>query len=264
MARRTAVVLVALLAIAIMTTPSSASVVYIGGEGAVSTSDEPNGSLGLLSNGEVATATLEYSVNEIGGTAYLTLTVTNTSPAVLGTEAPTTPDAPSISDIMFNAPCVVSNMTLLTVGGESAADTGWDFAYDVNGEPGRGFGFLKAEFDAYADGGAPGDPAPVIASIFDPDLTDGPGKPTLASPIDFVFTLSFVGSQIPANFCADWFVNKDTLCLPTYIAAAKFVSGANGGSGTVTDDPPLVPAPASLMLLLAGLAGVAVRAKTRN
>jgi hypothetical protein len=159
---------------------------------------------------------------------------------------------------MFQAPCVVSNMTLLTVNGNSAGGTGWLFSFDRNDEPSSGFGFLKGQFDAFVDGGPPQKPSPVIASIFDPFIADGPGKPTYPSPVTFVFKLSFVGCSAPQGLTADWFVNKQTLGCPTYVAAAKFMSGANGGSGTVTsiDDVPPVPAPASLLLALVGLLGL--------
>jgi len=237
---------------------AAGSVVYIGGTGAISTSDPPEGPLGLLSGGEVATAVLDYEVTSSGQDMYLTLTVTNTSPAFLGTDTGAGIDAPEISDIMFCAPSVVTNMTLLSVDSVAASAAGWGFAYSQNHEPGSGFGFLKNNFDAFVDGGPPA-PSPVIASIFDPCLTDGPGSPTLASPVSFIFKLSFAGVAAPEGMTDDWFVNKQILGNPTYVAAAKFMSGANGGSGTVTDGeafPLPVPAPASLLLALVGLAGI--------
>jgi hypothetical protein len=256
MGKQVASLLMVALGVLMISLAAAGSVVNIGGTGAISTSDSPNGPLGLLDGGEVATAQLVYSINTSGGVTTLTLTVTNTSPAVLGTDATTTPDAPVISDIMFSVPTDVTGMTLNSVGGVTGS-AGWDFSFDPNAEPSKGFGFLKNEFDAFLDGGPPG-PAPVIASIFDPNINDGPGDP-VASPVMFVFTLAFSGG-LPAGFSADWFTDGNRLGDPEYLAAAKFMSGANGGSGTVTDGelpppppPNLVPSPASIMSLLSGL-----------
>lgn len=229
---------------------ASASVISIGGTGAIST-DSVYGSQGLLSGGETATATFDFTVS--GST--LTLTVTNTSPSVPGTDVPTG-DAPVISDMFFHVPSAVVGMDFLTAAGVAGASSGWDFIFSPDHTPSTGFGFLKKVFDAGLEGGpGPGSPDPVIASINDPNIFDGPGDP-LASPVDFVFTLAFLGGSAPVGFSADWFVDPDILGAPTYLGAAKFMSGANGGSATVTDGdgPPPVPEPAALVSLLAGLA----------
>jgi hypothetical protein len=241
------------LALIILPLTAAASVIDIGGTGAVST-DSVYGSQGLLSGGETATATFEFTVS--GST--LTLTVTNTSPSIPGTEVPTG-DAPVISDMFFHVPSAVEDMVFLTGAGVAAASSGWDFIFDPDNAPENGFGFLKKVFDAGLEGGpGPGSPDPVIASLNDPDLTDGPGDPKLASPVDFVFTLLFSGGDAPAGFSGDWFTDPDILGDPVYMAAAKFMSGANGGSATVTDGVDgggnQVPAPASIMSLFAGLA----------
>jgi len=240
------------------------SVVNIGGTGAISTSPNPNGPLGLLDGGETATAELAYSLDLGGATKMLTLTVTNTSPAVLGTQALLVPDAPVISDIFFSVPMsAITGMTLLTADGVPEASAGWDFFFVANGVPDTGFGFLMKVFDAGLEGGpGPGSPDPVIASINDPNINDGPGDP-LASPVDFVFSLTLV-DPLPISFSADWFEDSDKLGSPDYIAAAKFMSGANGGSGTVTDGDGnhSVPEPATVLLVISGL-GVVALAKSR-
>jgi len=257
MGRQVAFLLMAALGIVMLPFAAAGSIVDIGGTGAISTSSPPNGPLGLLGGGEVATAELVYSISTSGGVTTLTLTVTNTSPAVFGTDAVSVADAPVISDIMFSVPTDVTGMTLTTVDGVSASTTGWDFAYDPDAEPSHGYGFLKNNFDAFVDGGPPGNPAPVIASIHDPDINDGPGDP-VASPVMFVFTLAFTGGSAPIGFSADWFVEGNRLGDPTYIAAADFKSGANGGSGTVTGTGrplfPTVPAPTALLSVFSGLA----------
>jgi hypothetical protein len=243
-------VLAALAVIAAMAVASaSACTVYIGGPGAIST-DDVYGDEGLLSGGETATAIFDLSLS--GST--LTLTVTNTSPAVLGTEAPVIPDAPVISDMFFQVPSAVTGMTYLTGGGVAAAISGWDFVYSPNNTPSSGFGFLQKVFDAGLNGGpGPGSPDPVISSIYDPNIFDGPGNP-LASPVDFTFSLAFPGGSEPAGFSTDWFCDLTILGDPVYLAAAKFMSGANGGSATVTDPPPVtVPEPAAIVSLCAGL-----------
>jgi len=256
MGKHMAYLLMAALGILMLPLAAAGSVVDIGGTGAISTSAPPNGPLGLLSGAEVATAELAYTISTSGGVTTLTLTVTNTSPAVLGTDAVTIADAPVIRDIMFSAPTDVTGMTLDTVNGVSASMTGWDFTFDPDAVPAHGFGFLMDNFDAFADGGPPHSPAPVIASIYDPDITDGPGDP-VASPVMFVFTLAFAGGSAPAGFDADWFTEGNRLGDPTYIAAADFMSGANGGSGTVTGTRrppfPTVPAPTALLSLFSGL-----------
>jgi len=240
------------------------SQICIGGCGSCST-DYPDGPEGLLSGGETATATLEYALVDEDGVTKLILTITNTSPACCGTESPDIEDAPVISDVMFCAPGCISSIALDTVQGEAAADTGWEFEYDPNALPSSGFGFLKGNFDAFVEGGPPGNPAPVIGSIYDPCITDGPGKPTLASPVEFVFTVEFCDGITPAGFCSDWFVNKVNLGSPEYVAAAHFMSGANGGSSTVTSLlVPVVPEPASILLVLCGMAGVAFKVHGRR
>lgn len=244
-------VLAAITVIVIVAVASaSACTVYIGGPGAIST-DSVYGDMGLLSGGETATAIYELSLSG----NVLTLTVTNTSPAVLGIDAPLVPDAPVISDMFFQVPSAVTAMTYLTGGGVAAEDSGWDFVFSPGNTPYTGFGFLQKVFDVYMDGGpGPGSPDPVISSIYDPDIFDGPGNP-LASPVDFTFSLTFLGGSAPAGFSADWFCDGTILGNPEYIAAAKFMSGANGGSATVTNDdpPPPVPEPAALVSLCAGL-----------
>jgi hypothetical protein len=231
-------------------------ILNIGGTGAIST-DAVYGDEGLLSGGETATATFEFTVS---GTT-LTLTVTNTSPAVLGTDAPVTADAPVISDMFFHVPSVIDAMTFVSGAGVDAASSGWEFIFDPDNTPDTGFGFLKKVFDAGMEGGpGPGTPDPVIASIEDPDITDGPGDP-LASPVDFVFTLSFLDGEIPAGFSGDWFCDYEGLGSPDYMAAAKFMSGANGGSATVTDGSghgpgPVVPEPTTVVLLVTGIVGL--------
>ena len=244
--------------LALLTLPltAPASVINIGGTGAVST-DSVYGSQGLLSGGETATATFDFNVS--GST--LTLTVTNTSPSMPGTEVPTG-DAPVISDMFFHVPSAVEDMVFLTGAGVVGALSGWDFIFDPDKTPSTGFGFLKKVFDADLDGGPGQDsPDPVIASLNDPDLTDGPGDPKLASPVDFVFTLLFSGGQAPVDFSGDWFTDPDILGDPVYLAAAKFMSGANGGSATVTDGVDYVvnpvPEPAALLLVCTGLLGLA-------
>jgi hypothetical protein len=227
------------------------SVINIGGTGAIST-DSVYGSQGLLSGGETATATFDFTVS--GST--LTLTVTNTSPSVPGTEVPTG-DAPVISDMFFHVPSDVIGMQFLTGAGVAAASSGWDFIFNPDHTPSTGFGFLKKVFDAGLEGGpGPGSPDPVIASINDPNIFDGPGDP-LASPVDFVFTLLFLGGQAPAGFSGDWFTDPGILGDPVYLAAAKFMSGANGGSATVTDGVDggghQAPEPAALVLVFTGL-----------
>lgn len=232
---------------------ANAALIEIGGEGAISTSDSPYGELGLLDGGEVATATFGFVVNPVLGGMELVLTVTNTSPAVLGTDAPIVPDAPVISDIFFSIPSQIVGITLETAGGVAAGASGWDFAYDPDATPSSGFGFLKSVFDVGMEGGP--DPVgldPVIASINDPDIYDGPGDP-LPSPVDFVFSLMFAGGVVPTGFSADWFCDNAILGYPDYIAAAKFMSGANGGSGTVTN---VVPEPATVLLLLTGVSAL--------
>jgi hypothetical protein len=78
MANRIACVMATFAAVMAFSMTAAGSVVYIGGPGAISTSEPPNGPLGLLSGGEVATATLDYSVTGSGHDIYLSLTVTNT------------------------------------------------------------------------------------------------------------------------------------------------------------------------------------------
>lgn len=253
-------VLAALLVVAVCL-PASGAIIEIGGLGAISTNDSPYGELGLLDQGEVATATFGYVVTPSATGATLTLTVTNTSPAVTGTEAPVIPDAPVITDIFFSVPSAVDGLTFVSVGGGSGGSSGWDFSFDPDGNPSSGFGFLKNVFDIGLEGGPGGDaPDPVIASVNDPDLTDNPGD-QLASPVDFVFELTFVGGVYPPGFSGDWFCDQVVLGYPDYIAAAKFISGADGGSGTVTN---MVPEPASMVAMLMGLAGAAALARKRR
>ena|GEM_PF-5105301 len=246
-------VLIVAFTVLVISAAAPASVVNIGGAGAIST-DGTYGSLGLLSGGETATATFEFSLS--GST--LTLTVTNTSPCVPGTEVPTG-DAPVISDMFFSVPSVVTGMNFLTGAGVDAALSGWDFVFDPNYAPATGFGFLKKVFDVGLDGGpGPGSPDPVISSMYDPNIYDGPGDP-LASPVDFVFTLNFLGGSPPVGFSADWFCDYGQLGNPSYLAAAKFMSGANGGSATVTNgDGHNIPEPSALVLLLVGIFTAAV------
>lgn len=224
------------------------AVVEIGGPGSVSLSDSPYGEQGLLSEGELATATFGYVVNpDLGGGMTLTLTVTNTSPAVTGTESPVVPDAPVISNLFFSVPSAIVGMNLVSAGGVDASTAGWDFSFDQDGTPSSGFGFLRNEFDAGVEGGPP--QGPVIASIYDPNIFDGVGSP-VASPLDFVFELQFAGDIIPSGFTADWFADRILLGSPDYIAAADFQSGANAGSGLVTN---VVPEPFSVVLLMTSL-----------
>ena len=240
--------------------PASGTILEIGGEGAISTSPSPYGEMGLLDMGEVATATFGYVIVPTATGATLTLTVTNTSPAVLGIEAPVIPDAPVISDIFFSVPQVISGVTFISAGGTAAASSGWEFTYDPDGAPSSGFGFLKSVFDVGLEGGP--DPVgldPVIASIYDPDIYDGPGDP-LASPVDFVFELTFVGGVLPPGFTSDWFIDNVVLGYPDYIGAAKFMSGADGGSGTVTN---VVPEPATIVCVLGGILGAAALRRKR-
>ncbi|MHC4712229.1 MAG: PEP-CTERM sorting domain-containing protein [Planctomycetota bacterium] len=254
------IVLVTLVLLA-ASVPASAAILEIGGLGAVSTSDPPYGDLGLLDQGEVATATFGYVVVPTATGATLTLTVTNTSPAVTGTESPVIPDSPVISDIFFSVPEIVASMTFVSASGTPGASSGWDFSYDPDGNPSSGFGFLNSVFDVGAEGGpGPGEPDPVIGSIYDPDLTDSPGDP-IASPVDFVFDLTFVGGVYPVGFSGDWFCDQVVLGYPDYIAAAKFISGADGGSGTVTN---YVPEPATVVGLIGGMLGIAALRKKRK
>lgn len=232
------------------------SVISIGGPGSISTSDGTSGSLALLDKGEQATALYEYAIASSDGEVTLTFVVTNTSPAVVGSESEGQADAPCISDIFFSVPSGVTGMTFRTADGVNAAVSGWEFTFDPDAEPDKGFGFLMSRFDSWLDGGPPGSPAPVIGSLYDPDITDEPGSP-VASPCAFVFTLAF-GGGMPAGLSDDWFVDASMLGDPAYIAAAKFMGGANGGSGTVTDrDTPPTPVPASLTLAVLGLAAAA-------
>jgi len=256
--RRHALAAIAVIAVCL---PASGAIINIGGPLAVSTSDSPYGDLGLLSAGEVATATFGYVVTPDGTGATLTLTVTNTSPAVTGTESPDTPDAPVITDIFFSVPSVVSAVTFVSVDGTAAASSGWEFAFDPGGQPSSGFGFLKTVFDVGLEGGPdPTPPDPVIASIEDPDLTDNPGD-QLASPVDFIFELTFVGGVYPPGFSGDWFCDQAVLGYPDYIAAAKFISGADGGSGTVTNE---VPEPATAAAVIMGMVGALALARKRT
>lgn len=236
--------------LAVLPCAASASVVQIGGVGAIST-DGVYGSQGLLSGGETALALFDFSIS---GTT-LSLTVTNISPAVLGTDAPLVPDAPVMSDMFFLTPSVITGMQFLTANGGPATGSGWIFTYDPNDTPSHGFGFLKKVFDGGLQGGpgTPTDPDPVIESVYDPDITDGPGNPKLASPVVFTFALSFFNNEIPSGFGGNWFTDRTILGDPEYLAAAKFMSGANGGSATVTDGVQPIPEPASVALALVGL-----------
>lgn len=250
-------VLAALL-VAAVCLPASGAIIEIGGPGAISTNDSPYGELGLLDAGEVATATFGYVVTPSATGATLTLTVINTSPAVTGIEAPIIPDAPVITDIFFSVPSIVDGVAFVSVGGAEGSSSGWDFSFDPDGNPSSGFGFLQNVFDTGLEGGpGAGSPDPVIASVNDPDLTDNPGD-QLASPVDFVFELTFVGGVYPPGFSGDWFCDQVVLGYPDYIAAAKFISGADGGSGTVTN---VVPEPASVVAMLMGLVGAALARK---
>lgn len=233
---------------------AAGSVVYIGGEGSTST-EYPEGPVGLLSGGETATAEVEYTVTCTVTGGVLTVAVTNTSPAIFGTDAVDVADAPVISDIMFRVPDCITGISLQAVNGVAATGSGWDFSFNLGNEPESGFGFLRGEFDAFVDGGPPGDPAPVIGSIYDPDFTDGPGNPTLLSPTEFAFALTFSDDCVPDGFSDTWFCDREGLGSPSWLSAAKFMSGANGGSATVTDPPnaPTVPAPAALVSLVGGL-----------
>ena len=237
-----------LLALVLVVLPLSAqaSGIAIGGPGAVSTAAAPWGPLGLLGGGDIGTATFEFQLSG----SVLTLTVTNTSPAVTGTSSPIVPDAPVMSNMFFSVPSAVTDMSFVSAGGIAGNLTGWDFIFDPDNTPSTGFGFLKKIFDVGLEGGpGQGSPDPVIGSIFDPSLADEPGDP-VTSPIDFVFNLTF-GGGIPAGFSADWFVDNTILGDPTYIAAADFMAAANGGSATVTNGH-LVPEPATLVLLATG------------
>lgn len=251
-----------MIAVVLAALPLSASacILNIGGPGAIST-DETYGSQGLLSGGETATAIFELTLSG----NILTLTVTNTSPAVLGTDAPLVPDAPVISDMFFSVPSVVTGMTFLTAGGVAAASSGWDFVFSPDSAPSSGFGFLKNVFDVGIEGGpGPGSPDPVIASIYDPNIFDGPGDP-LASPVDFTFALTFAGGVMPVGFSDEWFCDMTILGNPDYVAAAKFTSGANGGSATVTDPPPvIIPEPTTLALFATGLLAMGYRRSRIN
>lgn len=237
---------------------ASGSVLQIGGPGAISTTDGAYGSQGLLSGGETATATFGYVVNPTATGADLILTVTNTSPAVTGSEAHSRADAPVISDVFFSIPDAITGVQFVSAGGVQAANSGWNFQFERNGTPSKGFGFLKNVFDVGLEGGPQsGSPDPVISSINDPNINDGPGDP-FASPYNFVFSLTFAGNQAPAGFNDGWFVNSQILGSPDYIAAAKFMSGANGGGGTVTNGN-VVPEPATIGLFLTSLGLLAVR-----
>jgi hypothetical protein len=253
-------VMAAVVVLAVLPLSASACIIPIGGPGAIST-DDTYGSQGLLSGGETATATFELTLS--GNT--LTLTVTNTSPAVLGAEAPVVPDAPVISDMFFSVPSAVTGMTFLTGGGVAAASSGWDFVFSPDNAPSSGFGFLQKVFDAGLEGGpGPGSPDPVIASIYDPNIFDGPGDP-LASPVDFTFALSFLNDTMPAGFSDEWFCDVTILGDPDHVAAAKFMSGANGGSATVTDPPPIViPEPTTIALFATGLLAIGFRRSRSN
>lgn len=244
--------------------PAAGSSVQIGGPGAVSTSDEPYGSLGLLDQGEVATAIVCFVVTPTVGGAELTMTVVNTSPAVLGTESPLVPDAPVLVDILFSMPSVVETVELTIAGGQPASISGWEFTFDPDQAPSTGYGFLKSTFDGFVDGGpGSGSPDPVIASVFDPDMTDEPGTP-YPSPQDFVFALTFEGGTYPSGFSGDWFCDPVILGSPDYVAAAKFISAADGGSGTVTTTT--IPAPGALALGMVGmgLVGLVKRLRART
>ncbi len=244
-------------ALVLLATAASASSVLMGGPGAISTNDEPYGSQGLLDRGEVATAILDFAVAETAGGAELTLMVTNTSPAVLGIDSPLEPDAPVIADIYFSMPSVINTAVLVSAAGQPAAGSGWDFTFAPDAAPSSGLGFLTSVFDGALDGGpGPGSPDPVIASIYDPNIFDGPGQPW-ASPFEFIFGLSFEGGAVPVGFDGGWFCDAVILGQPEYIAAAKFISGADGGSGTVTTGNG-IPAPGAFVLgmLGVGLLGV--------
>ena len=257
MARPESKAILTLTALLVICSPAWSAVMQIGGPGCVSTSDPPWGALALLCGGEKATADVEFDISSTDDGAVLTLCVTNTSPAVPGADMSGIADAPVICDVLFGVPEVVTGMSLRTVNGAAAASSGWYFEFDPDSCPGTGFGFLRSDFDGWLAGGPPGKPAPVIASIYDPDITDGPGD-AVASPVYFVFLLGF-GGAVPSGFSADSFCDGACMGDPEYMGAGRFMSGANGGSGTVTASvQQVVPAPGAAVLLLAGLAGLAV------
>lgn len=249
--------IVAILALmVVLPLAADASVINIGGAGSVSTTDGAYGRQGLLSNGEVGTATLSFAITGVDHD-ILSLTVTNTSPAAFGNESGSIADAPVISDIYFNIPPQISGMQLLSVGGSPTAQSGWDFGYAPGGEPSKGGGFLKKGFDVALLGGpGPGSPDPVISSIYDPNPGDGPGDP-VGTSTTFQFRLTFDGGHAPAGFVDAWFSNLSMLGDPKYLAAVKFQSGADGGSGLVTDNgaggTPIIPEPIEVVSLVWGL-----------
>ncbi len=248
------------LLLVIFAARADASTIHIGGAGCISTSDEPYGSQALLDGGEVATATLDFNVTEGSGSVFLAMTVTNTSPAVLGSESPDVPVAPVIVDVFFSVPSVVGMMSLLEVNGEDASATGWEFVFDPENVPARNYGFIRSTLDGGIYGaGNPSDGRSVISSIEEPDREHNSWV-VYASPVDFVMSLSF-DNGVPDGFSGSWFTSRSLFEDRSYLAAAKFISGADGGSGTVTS---VVPLPGGALLGAVGLCAMALRRRFRS
>lgn len=244
----------------------SESTLYIGGPGTDSYVGRTASGEGFLSRGEVATATFGFVVDPTLTGATLTLTVTNTSPAVVAetdylvTWVPTggpgsfsTADAPVLTNIFFSMPDSVAGVTLESVNGQTPTDAHWKAFFGQDGTPGSGYGFLNNDFDVCVSGNPSNSSVtPVIASIYDPNIADEPGSP-ISGPVDFVFSLTFENGVTPAGLNANWFRDYSILGAPDYIAAAKFTDGAFTGRGTVTN---VVPEPATIVMLLTSMSAL--------
>jgi hypothetical protein len=173
------------LGVAFAQSPSTATM-WIGGPGTLGT----NGSAdpGTLSDGSAATATIDFGYDP--STALLTVTVTNTSPVVSGTNTPVA------GEIWFNLPMriALTGATLVSQAGSGGAAPGY---------------FLFVDPDPYD--GAPVAPLPPFgsfAAVLVPPAgggiarPGGIGTPSGATEGPVVFTIQVSGStsQVSAEF----------------------------------------------------------------